>query len=108
MAKRIKLDSKNLKEIRKINPMLHSYNVQMTEVTGGTFWKEYTPEQVAGHGKFPAVCVNKVGLMQVYPPVNLMTLVFVSLQRNSALFGSEFPARGLQKHTTTLMVRRAV
>ena len=71
MAKQIKLNSKNLKEIREIDPMLHSYNVEMTEVTGGTFWKEYTPEQVAGHGKFPAVCVNKEGLMQVYPPVNL-------------------------------------
>ena len=71
MAKYIKLNSKNLKEIRKIDSMLHSYNVEMTEVTGGTFWKEYTPEQVAGNGKFPMVCTNKEGLMQVYPPVDL-------------------------------------
>ena len=25
-----------------------SYNVEFAEVTGGTFWKAYTPEQVAG------------------------------------------------------------
>ena len=72
MAKRVKLNSTNLKEIRKIDPMLHSYNVEMTEVTGGTFWKEYTPEQVAGHGKFPIIGIsNKDSMMQVYPPIDL-------------------------------------
>ena len=37
-----------LNELRQIDPRLVSYNVEMTEVTGGTFWKAYTPEQVAG------------------------------------------------------------
>lgn len=71
MAKQIVLKSENLREIRKIDPMLHSYNVEMTEVTGGTFWKEYTPEQVAGNGKFPMIGINKDSLMQVYPPIDL-------------------------------------
>ena len=25
-----------------------SYNIEMTEVTGGTFWKAYTPGRIAG------------------------------------------------------------
>ncbi len=72
MALKIKLKNENLKFIRTIDPKLTSYNIEMTEVTGGTFWKEYTPEQVAGYGKFPIVGIsNKDGLMQVYPPVDL-------------------------------------
>ena len=30
-----------------------SYNVEMTEATGGTFWKAYTPGQIAGTEEFP-------------------------------------------------------
>ena len=71
MKKHIKLDLEKLSEIRKIDPMLHSYNVEMTEVTGGTFWKEYTPEQIAGNGKFPMIGIGKEGMMQVYPPIDL-------------------------------------
>ena len=59
MAKNVKLKKDNLKEIRKIDPRLVSYNVEMTEVTGGTFWKEYTPEEVAGRGG-AYVCANKI------------------------------------------------
>ena len=44
MTKIIDLKFDNLKEIRQMNPRLMSYNVEMTEVTGGTFWKSYTPE----------------------------------------------------------------
>ena len=36
----------NLEKIRDVNPGLMSYNVEMTEVTGGTFWKAYTKGQV--------------------------------------------------------------
>ena len=39
----IKLEFGNLETIRTVNPRLMSYNVEMTEVTGGTFWKAYTP-----------------------------------------------------------------
>ena len=42
MAEHIILNPNNLTELRKVNPQLISYNVEMTEVTGGTFWKAYT------------------------------------------------------------------
>ena len=38
--------STDLKELRQVDPRLVSYNVEMTEVTGGTFWKAYTEGQV--------------------------------------------------------------
>ncbi len=72
MAKTIALKVENLKKIRTIDERLTSYNVEMTEVTGGTFWKEYTPEQIAGNGKFPMIGIkDKDSMMQVYPPVDL-------------------------------------
>ena len=33
--------------IRHMDKRLMSYNIEMTEVTGGTFWKSYTGEQIA-------------------------------------------------------------
>ena len=39
MAHNLKLTNSGLTKIRDINPRLMSYNVEMTEVTGGTFWK---------------------------------------------------------------------
>ena len=42
----ITLNPAELKELRTVNPRLISYNVEMTEVTGGTFWKAYTDAQV--------------------------------------------------------------
>ncbi len=72
MAKHIVLKRENLKELRSIDERLVSYNVEMTEVTGGTFWKEYSEEEIAGNGKFPMVGIgSKDSLMQVYPPINL-------------------------------------
>jgi len=37
MAQFVKLTPDSLKPLRTVNPMLISYNVEMTEVTGGTF-----------------------------------------------------------------------
>ena len=72
MAKNITLKLDNLKKIRTVDERLASYNVEMTEVTGGTFWKEYTPEQIAGKGKFPIIGItNRESMMQVYPPIDL-------------------------------------
>lgn len=48
MAQFVTLKNKDLKKLRTIDPCLVSYNVEMTEVTGGTFWKAYTPGQVDG------------------------------------------------------------
>lgn len=36
---KIKLSANGLKEIHQIDEKLLSYNIEMTEVTGGTFWK---------------------------------------------------------------------
>lgn len=30
-------------KLRTVDERLMSYNVEITEVTGGTFWKAYTP-----------------------------------------------------------------
>ena len=72
MSKRIIL-GKELTKIRDINPKLMSYNIEMTEVTGGTFWKAYTKAQVEGKEAFPPIkgFQEMAGIMQVYPPIDL-------------------------------------
>ena len=42
MREHLILQPANLEKLREMNPRLVSYNVEMTEVTGGTFWKAYT------------------------------------------------------------------
>ena len=72
MAQNIKLQFGNLEALRTVNPRMMSYNVEMTEVTGGTFWKAYTPEQIAGTEKFPPIkgFHEMAGLMQWYDPID--------------------------------------
>lgn len=62
--------------IRHVDERLMSYNIEMTEVTGGTFWKSYTAEQIAGTQEFPTVTAltdvtAMPELMQCYPPIDL-------------------------------------
>ncbi len=76
MAQFVKLKTDNLKEIRKIDKRLVSYNIEMTEITGGTFWKSYTPGQIAGTEEFKlsgelSDFTAMKDLMQYYPPINL-------------------------------------
>ncbi len=76
MAKHIKLDTENLKKIRQVDKRLVSYNIEMTEVTGGTFWKAYTPGQIAGTEDFYfsgelTDFTTMADLMQYYPPIDL-------------------------------------
>ncbi len=78
MKKAIDLNPKNLKTIRKIDERLVSYNIEMTEVTGGTFWKAYTPGQIAGTEEFPPMTATGLKditamaeLMEYYPPIDL-------------------------------------
>ena len=77
MAEFVKLTPNELKELREINPMMMSYNVEFAEVTGGTFWKAYTPEQIAGTEEFyvepsdEGIAAMYKDLMQVYKPINL-------------------------------------
>ena len=76
MAQHIKLQSDSLKFLRTVDPCLMSYNVEMAEVTGGTFWKSYTPEQVAGTEEFKlpegkSFYEIRAKLMEKFPPVDL-------------------------------------
>lgn len=62
--------------IRHVDSRLMSYNIEMTEVTGGTFWKSYTAEQIAGTQEFPSVSsltdvTAMPELMECYPPIDL-------------------------------------
>jgi len=76
MGQNVKLSASPLQVIRTVNDKLMSYNVEFTEVTGGTFWKAYTPEQIAGTEKFDVggatdIASAMANLMQVYPPIDL-------------------------------------
>ena len=87
MAHNLKLISENLKELRKVNPRLMSYNVEMTEVTGGTFWKAYTEGQIAGTEEFPKLeggftnHTAMAGLMQYYPPIDTTDKKLIKLTK---------------------------
>ena len=72
MAQQIKLAPEALVELRTVNPRLASYNVEMTEVTGGTFWKAYTDAQIDGTEQVPPPDFSKgMGAMhQWYDPID--------------------------------------
>ena len=72
MAQLVKLADSGLTVLRQVDARLMSYNVEMTEVTGGTFWKAYTPGQIAGTEKFPPIkgFHEMAGLMQWYDPID--------------------------------------
>lgn len=62
--------------LRSVDRRLVSYNIEMAEITGGTFWKAYTSGQIAGTEAFPPVTdlrniTAMSELMQYYPPVDL-------------------------------------
>ena len=67
-----KLEIGNLEVLRTVDERLMSYNVEMTEVTGGTFWKAYTPGQIAGTEEFPPIkgMHEMANLMQWYDPID--------------------------------------
>ena len=77
MGEFVKLNPDSLKVLREVNPMMMSYNVEFAEVTGGTFWKAYTPGQIAGTEEFyveptsEGIAAMYKDLMQVYAPINL-------------------------------------
>jgi hypothetical protein len=73
MAEYIKLTSNTLPILRVQNPRLVSYNVEMTEVTGGTFWKAYTEAQIDGTEQVPPPDFRKGGMgamHQWYDPID--------------------------------------
>lgn len=72
----IRLNQNELTPIRNVDERLVSYNIEMTEVTGGTFWKAYTPGQIAGTEEFKVSgtlsdFTAMAELMQYYPPIDL-------------------------------------
>ncbi len=77
MAEFVKLNPAEVQFLHEQNPDLVSYNVEFAEVTGGTFWKAYTPEQIAGTEPFvvrpsaDGIAAMYRDLMQVYPPIDL-------------------------------------
>ena len=72
MAQFVALHPENAQKLRTVNPRLISYNVEMTEVTGGTFWKAYTDAQIDGTEAVPAPDFSKgMGAMhQWYDPID--------------------------------------
>ena len=72
MAEIIKLNPEGLEQLRVMNPRLISYNVEMTEVTGGTFWKAYTDAQIDGTEAVPAPDFSKgmAAMHQWYDPID--------------------------------------
>lgn len=70
MAEKITLKLEALRLLHRTDPALTSYNIEMTEITGGTFWKAYTPEQIAGTEEFTPT-LDRSEMLQAYPPVDL-------------------------------------
>ena len=71
MGQNVKIQLENLKKLRDVDPRMVSYNVEMTEVTGGTFWSAYTDAQVDGEEEFIAPDPRDMGnLHQWYDPID--------------------------------------
>ena len=83
MAEHIQLDPKALTELRQLNPSLISYNVEMTEVTGGTFWKAYTDAQIDGTEQVPPPDFSKglAAMHQWYDPIDTTNPRLIKLAR---------------------------
>ncbi len=72
MAQFVKLRAEGLNALREMDERLISYNVEMTEVTGGTFWKAYTDAQVDGTEQVPPPDFSKgvAAMHQWYDPID--------------------------------------
>ena len=84
MAQFVKLNPEALQALRTVDPCLISYNVEMTEVTGGTFWKAYTDAQVDGTEAFPEIrdWTNMGNLQQWYDPIETTNPRLIKLARD--------------------------
>ena len=84
MAHFAKLDPARASALRQIDERLVSYNVEMTEVTGGTFWKAYTDAQVDGTEAFPEIrdWTNMGNLQQWYDPIDTTNPRLIKLARD--------------------------
>ena len=86
MAKFVKLDPNRLSALREIDERLVSYNIEMTEVTGGTFWKAYSEAQVDGTEEFPVIkdWTNMGNLQQWYDPIDNPRLIKLAKELGTA------------------------
>ena len=48
MSIELTLNPEKLEVIREMDHAYKAYNIEMTELTGGTFWVPHTPEQISG------------------------------------------------------------
>lgn len=87
MRETVTLRPDALRFLRTVDERLMSYNIEMAEVAGGTFWRAYTPGQIAGTEPFPPMKgpADFANAMQVYPPVDLTVPKMRAL---AAQFGS--------------------
>ena len=83
MAEFVHLDPETYAPLRAVDERLVSYNVEMTEVTGGTFWKAYTEAQVDGTEAFPVIqdWSNMGNLQQWYDPIDTTNPRLIRLAR---------------------------
>ena len=83
MGRFVKLNPGELKELRKVDECLLSYNVEMTEITGGTFWKSYTQAQVEGTEEFPPITdwVNMTNLLEWFGPIDTTNPKLIKLAK---------------------------
>ncbi|MBR7116581.1 MAG: beta-glucuronidase [Clostridia bacterium] len=72
MSNNVKLKTGGLTVLREMNPAMISYNIEMTEVSGGTFWRAYTPGQIAGTEEVPAPDFRQgfASMHQWYDPID--------------------------------------
>ena len=84
MAQFVKLQAQGLTALREMDERLVSYNVEMTEVTGGTFWKAYTDAQVDGTEEFPVITdwTNMGNLQQWYNPIDTKNPRLIKLAKD--------------------------
>ena len=77
MSIELTLNPEKLEVIREMDPRVQSYNIEMTELTGGTFWVPYTPEQISGEEAFPTcdkmedMMKMLAGMQTKVPAINL-------------------------------------
>ena len=84
MAEFVTLKAEGLQALRQMDERLVSYNVEMTEVTGGTFWKAYTEAQVDGTEEFPVIkdWLTAMGkLQQWYDPIDTTNQRLIKLAK---------------------------
>ncbi|MBE6955136.1 MAG: beta-glucuronidase [Ruminococcaceae bacterium] len=84
MAQFVKLNPDALTSLRTVNERLVSYNVEMTEVTGGTFWKAYSDAQIDGTEAFPEIkdWTNMGNLQQWYDPIDTKNPRLIKLAKD--------------------------